>query len=96
MGLGKSVITLTALWNLILDSFDLGRVLVVAPKRVAEDTWPKEIQKWDHLSGLSYSVVMGSEKQRRELCKSGRSCTSSTGRTWCGWWRTIAGTSMGW
>lgn len=65
MGLGKSVITLTALWNLILDSFDLGRVLVVAPKRVAEDTWPKEIQKWDHLSGLSYSVVMGSEKQRR-------------------------------
>lgn len=66
MGLGKSVITLTALWDLILDSFELGRVLVVAPKRVAEDTWPKEIQKWDHLRGLTYSLVMGSEKQRRE------------------------------
>lgn len=66
MGLGKSVITLTALWNLILDSFDLGRVLVVAPKRVAEDTWPKEIEKWDHLSGLTYSLVMGTEKQRHE------------------------------
>lgn len=41
MGLGKSVITLTALWDLILDSFDVGKVLVIAPKRVAEDTWPK-------------------------------------------------------
>lgn len=66
MGLGKSVITLTALWDLILDSFDLGRVLVIAPKRVAEDTWPREIEKWDHLKGLSYSLVLGSEKQRRE------------------------------
>lgn len=66
MGLGKSVITLTALWELMLDSFDLGRVLVIAPKRVAEDTWPKEIQKWDHLKGLTYSLVMGTEKQRRE------------------------------
>ena len=66
MGLGKSVITLTALWELMLDSFDLGCVLVIAPKRVAEDTWPKEIQKWDHLKGLTYSLVMGTEKQRRE------------------------------
>ena len=66
MGLGKSVITLTALWNLMLDSFDLGRVLIIAPKRVAEYTWPKEIQKWDHLKGLTYSLVMGTEKQRRE------------------------------
>ena len=66
MGLGKSVITLTALWDLILDSFLVGRVLVIAPKRVAEDTWPKELKKWDHLLGLSYSLVLGSEKQRRE------------------------------
>ena len=53
MGLGKSVITLTALWNLLLDSFDVGCVLVVAPKRVAEDTWPREIAKWEHLKGLT-------------------------------------------
>lgn len=66
MGLGKSVITLTALWDLILDSFDCGRVLVVAPKRVAEDTWPKELAKWDHLRGLTYSLVMGNEKERRQ------------------------------
>ena len=66
MGLGKSVITLTALWDLILDSFDCAKVLVIAPKRVAEDTWPKELAKWDHLEGLTYSLVMGNEKQRRE------------------------------
>jgi SNF2 family DNA or RNA helicase len=69
MGLGKSVITLTALWDLILDSFDVGRVLIIAPKRVAEDTWPKELAKWDHLKGLTYSLVLGSEKQRREALK---------------------------
>ena len=65
MGLGKSVITLTALWDLLLDSFDVGCVLVVAPKHVAEDTWPREIGKWEHLKGLTYSLVMGSEKERR-------------------------------
>jgi len=63
------VITLTALWDLILDSFDCGRVLVIAPKRVAEDTWPKELAKWDHLKELSYSLVMGTEKQRREALR---------------------------
>ena len=65
MGLGKSVITLSALWDLILDSFDVGKVLVIAPNRVAEDTWPKELAKWDHLKGLTYSLVLGSEKERR-------------------------------
>ncbi len=65
MGLGKSVITLTALWDLLLDSFDACRVLVVAPKRVAEDTWPREIEKWEHLHGLTFSLVLGSEKERR-------------------------------
>jgi len=65
MGLGKSVITLTALWSLLLDSFDVGKVLVVAPKRVAENTWPSELAKWDHLDGLTWSLVLGSEKERR-------------------------------
>lgn len=69
MGLGKSVITLTALWDLVLDSFDCARVLIVAPKRVAEDTWPRELAKWDHLKGLTWSLVMGSEKQRREALR---------------------------
>jgi SNF2 family DNA or RNA helicase len=64
MGLGKTIITLTALWDLILDSFDVSRVLIVAPKRVAEDTWPKELAKWEHLSGLTISLVLGSKAER--------------------------------
>lgn len=64
MGLGKTVISLSALWELLLDRFDIGKVLIIAPKRVAEDTWPKEIKKWSHLEELNFSLVMGSEKQR--------------------------------
>ena len=66
MGLGKTVITLTALWELALDRFDIGKILVIAPKRVATDTWPKELQKWEHLTGLTASLVVGSQKQREE------------------------------
>ena len=65
MGLGKTVITLTALWQLTLDSFDVSRVLVIAPKRVAEDTWPKELAKWEHLTGLTSSLVLGSAAERK-------------------------------
>ena len=66
MGLGKTIITLSALWLLALDSFDIGKILVIAPKRVAEDTWPKEMAKWEHLTGLTFSLVLGSQKQREE------------------------------
>lgn len=65
MGLGKTVITLTALWQLALDSFDVSRILVIAPKRVAEDTWPKELAKWEHLTGLTSSLVLGSAAERK-------------------------------
>ena len=65
MGLGKTVITLTALWDLLLDQFEVGRVLIIAPKRVAATTWPQEIEKWEHLKGITYSVVLGTEKERR-------------------------------
>ena len=64
MGLGKSVITLTAIHNLIFDRFEVRRVLVIAPLRVARDTWPAEIEKWDHLKGLTYSVAVGDEHAR--------------------------------
>lgn len=64
MGLGKTVITLTALWQLALDSFDVSRILVIAPKRVAQDTWPKELSKWEHLSGLDATLVMGTQAER--------------------------------
>lgn len=65
MGLGKSVITLTALFELCLDQFLIRKVLVIAPLRVARDTWPSEIEKWDHLKGLTYSVVVGTEAERK-------------------------------
>lgn len=64
MGLGKSVITLTAIFDICLDSFLIRKVLVIAPLRVARDTWPSEIKKWDHLEGLTYSAAVGSEKER--------------------------------
>lgn len=69
MGLGKTVITLTALWQLALDNFDVSRILVIAPKRVAEDTWPKELSKWEHLSGLDATLVMGTQAEREEALR---------------------------
>lgn len=63
MGLGKTVSTLTAVQQLI-DDGDVERVLVVAPKKVAETTWSTEAQKWDHLQGLRVVKVLGTEKQR--------------------------------
>ena len=65
MGLGKTSITLTALNDLLFDRFEVHRVLVIAPLRVARDTWPAEIRKWDHLSLLTYSVAVGNETERR-------------------------------
>ena len=65
MGLGKTVITLTALDSLIHDSYEIRKVLVVAPLRVARDTWPQEVKKWDHLKDLRVSVVVGNEHERR-------------------------------
>ena len=65
MGLGKSVITLSAVYDLCLDRFEIGKTLIVAPLRVARDTWPAEIMKWDHLHGLTYSVAVGTEAERK-------------------------------
>ena len=64
MGLGKTVITLTALNDLLFDYFEISRVLVIAPLRVARNTWPQEIGKWEHLHHIRYSVVVGTEKER--------------------------------
>jgi len=63
-GLGKTIITLTAVHNLLFDSFDVHKVLVIAPLRVARDTWPAEIGKWDHLQLLRASVAVGSTTER--------------------------------
>ena len=65
MGLGKTVTTLTAIRDLMYDTFEVRRVLVVAPLRVARDTWLEEIRKWDHLKELTCSVVVGNMVERR-------------------------------
>ena len=64
MGLGKTIITLTAIDELKLNLFEINKVLVVAPKKVAESTWFREAEKWDHLKLLKFSAVLGSEKKR--------------------------------
>ncbi len=66
MGLGKSVITLNAINDLLFDSFEIIKVLVIAPLRVARDTWTAEIAKWEHLKNIRTSVAIGTEKQRRD------------------------------
>ena len=69
MGLGKTSITLTALNNLLFDYFDVHRILVVAPLRVARNTWSDEIEKWEHLHNLTFAIAVGSEKERLEALK---------------------------
>ena len=69
MGLGKSVITLTAIQELCLERFEVRKVLVIAPLRVARDTWPAEIQKWDHLRSLTYAVAVGSAEERTQALR---------------------------
>ena len=64
-GLGKTSITLTAIADLLFDSFEIHKVLVIAPLRVARDTWTAEADKWDHLQNLICSVAVGTEAQRR-------------------------------
>ena len=66
MGLGKTAITLTALNDLLFDRFEAHKVLVIAPLRVARQTWSDEIGKWDHLTGIRSSVAVGTEQERLE------------------------------
>lgn len=75
MGLGKTVISLTAIADLLFDSFEAHRILVVAPLRVARDTWPAEIAKWEHLQHLTYAVCVGTPKERRMALMSGADIT---------------------
>lgn len=70
-GLGKTVITLTALETLMHDRFEIRKTLIIAPKRVCTDVWPEEIEKWDHLT-LTYSLVVGTPLQRIEALKQKR------------------------
>ncbi len=69
MGLGKTIITLTAIHDLMFDSFEVQKVLIIAPLRVARDTWSAEIEKWEHLKNLTYSVAVGTVEERISALK---------------------------
>ena len=64
MGLGKTAVTLSVICNLIYDRLEVSKVLIIAPKKVAESTWQDEIEKWDDFKSLTYSTVLGSKTQR--------------------------------
>ena len=66
LGAGKTVITLTAIEKLMYEDFEVGKVLIIAPLRVAKVTWKDEILKWQHLRHMSYAVAVGTEKERME------------------------------
>lgn len=84
MGLGKTVITLTAIQDLVVDELAVTKVLVVAPLRVARDTWPQEVKKWDHLKNLSVSVVVG-DKATRIAALNHRAIVYVINREMVGW-----------
>lgn len=69
MGMGKTSIVLTAIMQLIYDRFEVNKVLIIGPLRVARTTWPEEIKKWEHLKGLRYSVVVGTAAERKAALK---------------------------
>lgn len=69
MGLGKTSCTLTAIEELVNDRYEINKVLVIAPLRVADDTWEAERDKWDHLHGLRMAKMIGSAKQRVDALK---------------------------
>ena len=68
-GLGKTITTLTAINELMYDSFEISKVLIIAPLRVAQSTWKDEIEKWNHLNLLRYSIAVGDEKERLKALK---------------------------
>ncbi len=74
MGLGKTSITLTAVQHL-LAAGAVKKVLVIAPLRVAQATWPDEIAKWDHLAGLSFAVAVGTPKAREAALRENAAVT---------------------
>ena len=69
MGMGKTSIVLSALNELMYDSFEVMKVLIIAPLRVARNTWSDEIKKWDHLNGIRYSIVVGTAAERLAALK---------------------------
>ncbi|MDD2979162.1 MAG: DEAD/DEAH box helicase [Hespellia sp.] len=69
MGMGKTSLTCMAIKKLMYEEFEINKVLIIAPLRVAKNTWPSELEKWDELKGLRYSVVVGTATERVRALK---------------------------
>ena len=69
MGMGKTSLTSMAIKKLMYEEFEINKVLIIAPLRVAKNTWPSELEKWDELKGLRYSVVVGTATERGRALK---------------------------
>lgn len=69
MGLGKTVITLTAIKDLMYDNFEITKVLIIAPLRVAMTVWKQECEKWEHLQNFKCSIAIGTEAERRNALR---------------------------
>ena len=74
-GLGKTVTALSAINDLMYDEFEVRKVLVIAPVRVAKYTWPDELEKWNHLSNLTYAIAVGTPQQRMDALNAGADIT---------------------
>ena len=85
MGLGKTIISLSACEKLLRDWFALGKVLIIAPLRPAKETWPTELAKWDNLEGLTHSIIIGTPQERIDALNANADFISSIGRMSCGW-----------
>ncbi len=66
MGMGKTSLTLMAIYRLMYELFEINKVLIIAPLRVAKNTWPHEIEKWEQFKGFRYSVIVGTPAQRKK------------------------------
>lgn len=84
MGLGKTVITLTAIDELMYNRFEIERVLVIAPLRVAEDTWSRESSKWDHLKHLRIAKIWAHRPSGAGLWRQMQIFILLTVKTWSG------------
>jgi len=89
-GSWETVIALTAINDLKYNRFAISKVLVIAPKKVAEATWSKEAAKWDHLQLLRVIPVLGSKQKRIRALNTPQISMLSTVKTSPGWWNIIA------
>lgn len=85
MGLGKTVSTLTAINELMFKEVEVRRVLVIAPKRVAESVWTQEVEKWDHLKHIKVSRIMEQNVNVVRLLPRRQTYTPSEETTWLGY-----------